>query len=192
MTGIMQAMVGGFFGLTNPVVFDFSAGSNAIVTAPAGAKQVVIEVWAGGGGGSHGIGTTPDTFDFGNKGASGGYSRSVYDCASLQTLHYTVGAGGIGQPAGDNTDYNGAASIVASGTLTITTLTAGGGGGADTANLGAGGTAAGGNDANTHGNADGSPVLGLNGNSGGGGGGSSVGPVDGHPGGVGRVIFTFT
>lgn len=195
MTGIMQALAGASIGLTNPVVFDFTSGSGATVTAPDAAQNVQIEVWGPGGGGSHGVGSG-DTADFGNGGASGGYARSNYAIAAGQTLHYTVGTPGIGEPAGDNTQYAGSASVVSSGTLAIATMTANGGQGSSASAAGVGGSVAGGNSADIPGNAGGyvgggDGIL-AGGNAAGAGGASGYGAAPGRAGGVGRVIFTFT
>lgn len=141
----------------NPLLHSYTSGSGT-ETVPAGYANVVIEVKGGGGGYSD----TSATLPFLAGGGGAGYCRSTYAVTGGQTINYVVGtAGGI------NLNGNGTLgqpSTASSGTLSITTMTANGGGGAN-AN-GAGGTASGGNQAN---------ATGSNGVNGGGGGLSTAG-----------------
>lgn len=180
-----------------------TSGTGATETAPAGATNVIIAVWAGGGSGGQGLRTAINPSGYDGTGAgSGGYSQSTYAISGGQTLTYTVGGGGA--PSG----VNGVASSVSSGTKTITTMAAnpGTGGNPSAAPVnaaGTGGTASGGNTSNVTGNsgladafAGASAVIGWNGNSGGSGGdGGAGGSVSNNPGvagGGGKIIFYYT
>ena len=82
--------------------------------SPITYSTVIIEVWGGTGGG--GSGTSVDGAQ-GGGGGSGAYCRSSYSLsgASGKTMSYTVGAPN-------------SASLVASGTFTITSMSSPGGG----------------------------------------------------------------
>lgn len=122
---------GGF----RPLLSSRASGSGT-ETVPAGATNVVIEVW--GGGGKGGL----------NSGAgAGGYCRTSIACSSGQTLNYSVGAGST------TSGVAGAASTVTSGTLSVTSMTGNGGNPGSGATGGTGGTASGGTAANTTGTA---------------------------------------
>lgn len=135
-------------------------------TVPAGATQVIIEVWGPGGTGAFGTGSIAQhDAQYGAGGAAGGYSRSNYSCSGGNTLNYSVG-----------TTF-GATSTVSSGSLVVTTMTAYGG---NQGSLG-GNTASGGNAAN---------VVGANGGPGGptsadGAGASGTGGLKAGPAGAG-------
>jgi hypothetical protein len=121
----------------NPQITGSGVKTNKYVTAgsftetiPAGYTTATIEVWGGGGGtGAHYSSGGCCPYDvYSSAGGSGGYSRSVISVAGQggKTLGVTVGAGG----AGSSVNYygsTGSSSSVASGTLSITTVTGGGG-----------------------------------------------------------------
>lgn len=165
----------------SPILRDYTSGSSVTETAPAGCSQVRICIWGGGDAGGGGDGMTG-----GDGGASSGYVESVYAISGGQTLVYTVGAGGT--PTG----IIGGTSQVASGTKTITTMSA-------STSAANGGTVS-----NTSGNpgnppegaaggAGGAAIVGWSGYSAGAGGagGVSINPT-GLPGQAGRVIFYYT
>lgn len=202
MAGIHCIMAGRNGGAPpfTPVTRVYSTGTTATETAPTGATNVVIEVWGGGAGGPRGFGVGC-AIDYNSDGSSGGYSRTSVAVSGGQTLVYTIGPGGKGRDATAGT--SGTASSVSSGTLSITTMSAGGGtysisGG------GAGGTASGGTVANTTGNVGvitsggNTPApSGTNGNTtgydGGYGGSSGFGSAgDGTAGGPGYLVFRYT
>jgi hypothetical protein len=137
----------------SPIIHSYTSFGSGTETVPSGGyTQVVIEV-KGGGGGYSSSGT--DTYQAGGGGA--GYCRSVYAVSTGQTLNYVVGqAGGINI---NNNGTLGHSSSVTSGSLSITSMAANGGGGA-IAN-GAGGAASGGNQVNATG------AGGVNGGAGG-------------------------
>lgn len=183
----------------------YTTGTSATETVPNGATTVVIEAFGAGGGG--GGGRSGCSGNGGGGGGGGGYVRSSYACSGGQTIAYTVPAGGTNGGIGAN-GGNGSGSVVASGTLSITTMTApGGGGGIAGSSGGAGGaagaTGSGGNVANSTGNtggahagcvggAGGAGVTGVNGYNGlAGGTGGPVGSL-GLTGGTGRVVFKYS
>lgn len=129
-----------------PVTVTYNTVGSFTETAPAGATNVVIEVWAGGG---QGMGVSKVATLGGAGGAAGGYSKSTYVISGGQTLNLTVGSGGAG--GGTRTPVAGGTSSCSSGSKTITTMTANGGTGSSTG--GVGGAASGGNLANGTGNA---------------------------------------
>lgn len=140
-----------------PVTHSFNTAGSGTLAIPTGATTMTIEAWGAPGGGSVN-GSAP-----GGGGASGGYCRTVVTVTgdAGETIAYTVGAVGGPSAAGGNT-------IVSSGTFSISTMTAYGGGGASGNNAGTAGTATGGTAANTTGN---------NGVSGGAGGTPGAGVV---------------
>ena len=133
-------------------------------TVPDGATQVVIELWGLGGPGGYGTGTQKPDIYYGPGGQAGGYCRSSYPCSGGQTLNYALSAAYA-------TD-----STVTSGTLSITTMTAVGGGEGGVTGYG---TASGGNQANVTG-AMGAP--GGTSASDGAGGAGTVGVYEGEEG----------
>ena len=129
-------MMTAFYGKSNaitPVLRIYTSGTNATETAPAGAKNVVIEVWGGGESGAH-----SSKVNGGGGGGGGGYSKSSYSITGGNTLNYSVGTGGTG-----GNGVSGTSSTVASGTKTITTMTANSGSGAAVGIPGSGGSASG-------------------------------------------------
>jgi len=116
--------------------------SNGTFTIPTGITQVKVMAIGGGGGGA---GNT------GGGGASGGGGggcaiKWLTGLTPGNTLAVVVGTGGNGGAAGANNGISGNNSSVASGTQTISTITANGGTNGITGNAGggAGGTASGG------------------------------------------------
>ena len=119
--------------------------SSQTITAPAGASKAIVRMrGASGGSGSNTLGT-----GFGSQGGSaGGYLEEFWSSVTAgQTVVYTQGAGGVA--GSGSVGGNGGTTTLASGTMTISTLTCNGGLGGyrDTpanGNLLAGGTASGG------------------------------------------------
>lgn len=140
-----QVSIFTFYGKSNytPTTITLTGGSGTY-TVPTGATQVVMEAWGGGGQSGQDWVTYEPLLWNGGAGAGGGYSRSLYSCSGGQTFNYAVGGN----------------TTVTSGTLTITSMAAnnGGQGGAasdyvDGTDSTTGGTASGGNQANTAGGA---------------------------------------
>ena len=195
MAGLSEQSAPGF------VVFDFSTGSGA-VTVPATPSSVVIEAWGGGGGGGFGIESTGD----GGGGGAGGYAKvtiALTGADTGKTILYAVGVAGTGSNNGDPGN-TGTASVVSSGTFTLTPLQAqpGAGGTSDgNTTQGAGGTASGG-DTNTTGaggalftRAGAAATAGDGGLLGGAGGDGGIPNLFGDTGASGlpgRVRFVFT
>lgn len=176
-------------------------------TIPTGFNTLTIEVFGGsGGGGAKNV--SGSITNGGGGGASGAYSRSTVSVTGLggDTLAYVVGLAGV---AGLG---NGGLSSVSSGTLSITTMTSGGGtngGDASSSVPGTGApapTATGGTVVNTPGNAGSnggitgiSSPIGGNGGfgvagifDGGNGGGKGAGNTLATDGGVGIVVFSYS
>ncbi len=159
-------------------------------TVPTGATQVVIELWGLGGQGAYGTGSVAQhNATYGAGAQAAGYCRSVYPCSGGQTLNY------------DLTTVYQQDSSVTSGTLSITTMTAVGGGEAGVTGYG---TASGGNQANVTGalggpggstladGAGGAGTVGVYEGAEGGGGNGGYGAVQGAPGGPAFVSFYYT
>lgn len=177
------------------VIRTYTTGTGATEIVPTGATNVVIECWGAPGGGSGGSSGS----NTGTGGASGGYSRSSYACSGGQTILYTAGVGGTGGSSGGGNGGPGSASHVNSGTLAITTLNGGGGGGGNNAVGDTGGTASGGNVANTPGNSNAAltrpgaaAVAGVNAAGSDGGQGGSITGTAGSAGGPGVICFKYT
>jgi hypothetical protein len=165
-----------FYGKSNfsPTNVVRTSGTGATETVPSGAVSVRIRAYGGGGGGGTNI-------NYSGGGGGGGFVEATYSCSGGQTLTYTVG----GQVAAGN---GGAASTVTSGTLSITSISAGGGGAGSGSNFapgigGAGGAASGGS-TNTDGEAGGDDYS-LGGGVGGACLGTGGGAADSIPGGGG-------
>ena len=169
--------------------YTYSSGSGS-QAVPDGATNAVIELWGVGGPGGYGTGTQKPDIYYGPGGQAGGYCRSSYSCSGGQTLNYALSAAYA-------TD-----STVTSGTLSITTMTAVGGGEGGVTGYG---TASGGNAANTTGalggpggstasdGAGGAGTVGVyEGAEGGGGNGGYGAGVAGSPGQSPFVSFYFT
>jgi len=191
-------------GSSGPITHIYTTPGTNTETIPAGYSTLTLEIWGGSGGGGNGHNGGFPTFAGGGGGASGGYSRTVISVSGAggQTIQYTVGAAGA-------LSGNGTLSQAASGTFTLTTMTANGGaaGGAAAAGVGgtggAGGAASGGTAVNQTGNAGtagtaGSPgSIGLGGagipgiNYGGATGGNGGSITTGVVGGVGVVAFSY-
>jgi len=170
-----------------PQTFSYNIPGSAVQNIPTGATTMTVEVWGGSGGGSY---FSPG---LGGGGGSGGYSETIVSVSGDggQTINYTVGAAGGPGLSGGN-------SIVASGTFSITTMTANAGSGASNAAAGPGGTSTGGATTNMNGNpgqsggaggAGGAGIAGTNGTGSAGGQGTPLPP--GLSGGPGLVIFRF-
>lgn len=181
--------IGNFSGASNFTPSTVNTTTSGTQTVPAGATNVVIELWGNGGGGGGGGGGR-------DGGGAGGYSRSTYACSGGQTISYTRGAAGTaGSAAGGNGGTGGTSNVV-SGTLTITQMNANGGGGG-TAGGGTGGGASGGNVVNTTGGSTttqlgGTGITGINGGPHGRGGDAGVAGEPGTQGEIGRLILRYT
>lgn len=167
-------------------------------SSPAGATQVVIEIWGAGGGGSKDA-----TNQIGSGGASGAYVKKTLALSGVTSWAYVVGTGGAGHVGGS--DGNGSPG----GASTITSLSlnaGGGGGGLQSGSAAIGGTASGG-DVNTNGNSStlnsyvgatapngGAAATSLRapGNAPGGGGAASWLTGAAGDGAVGQAKFTYT
>lgn len=205
MTGVM-AVTAGLSALSSPnlVTYDFSTPGAGSVVIPVGVSSLTVEAWGAGGGGGFGS----DTAGGGGGGGAGGYCKSVIAMGvgdEGKTINYNAGFEGSGASALGTPGADGSASVVSSGTYTLTTLLAeGGSGGASdgTTLQGDGGAASGGNTTNTPG-AGGAPgtlpgaasTAGDGGLTAGGGGNGGIptfagqSGADGYP---GRVRFVFT
>jgi hypothetical protein len=74
----------------------FSSGT---FTVPAGATEIYVAIW-GGGGGNEG----------GGNGGSGGFGQGIYNVTSGTSYTVTIGSGGIGKSAGAGLGTNGGTS----------------------------------------------------------------------------------
>jgi hypothetical protein len=136
----------------SPVTNTFTTAGAHPITIPSGCSSMTLEIEGGGGGGG-GSSTTVQ----GNGASSGGRCVSTYAVTPSnwgQTVTLTCGAVKSSTGTPQNNGQAGNASTVVSGTFSITTMTAnGGGGGQATLNgAGAGGSASGGNVTNQTGN----------------------------------------
>jgi hypothetical protein len=193
------------------------SGASGTITIPAGATQIVVEIWGGGGGGSGG---QYDTNDYGGGGGgSGGYAKitRALSSDSGKSVSWARGAAGtVGvnavAPTNATPGGNGGQSTSSGATLTNSfSITAGGGSGGfvDTTapfdNNGSGGTTSGGDSgssvgvAGTDGVVDtngvgGAAIVGISSRSAGAGGdgGLELGAVSPVAGGIGRVIIYLT
>jgi len=154
-----QAAAGGG-GLGGTTVFT----ADGTFTIPTGKTVVKVTVQAGGGGSG---GRSNAAGGWGDSGGGGGYTvKYLTGLTPGNTLAVTRGAGGTAGSSGGSSGGTGGTSSVASGTQTITTISATGGGGG------------------TGNQYSGSQVLGSNG----GAGGSTSGGDYSVPGGVGYSI----
>lgn len=143
-----RAMVAADLPTTTGLVSVVAYNSTQTITIPTGATKANVTLWGASGGGG-GAKASPGTGAVGGSGGgAGALIKYLSGITAGNTLALTVGAAGT---AGATTPTNGGAggnSTLASGTETITTLTANGGSGgvaangASTTSLGgAGGTA---------------------------------------------------
>lgn len=91
--------------------------SSQTITIPTGATKAKVTLWGGAGGGQNSDGST---YNGGNGSGAGALIKYLSSLTAGNTLSYTHGAGGTANNNGGN-------SSLASGTQTITTLTANGG-----------------------------------------------------------------
>lgn len=163
MTGIIAALIGssGFAAL--PRVYNTVGTFTDVI--PNGAKKVQLGDWGAPGGGGAGNGASA-----GGGAASGAYCQSLYPISPSdwgKTLIVTVHAPGAGGVSGGNGTLGGDTTI-ASGTFSITTMSATGGTNGVGANTGGSGgpgaSATGGNQLNVNGN---SGLAGISGGTGG-------------------------
>lgn len=104
--------------------------ASATVTIPDGMTKCLVTL-VGGGGGGGGCSRTTGQVRAGYGGFGGGLKKLLTGLTPGNTFDLTIGAGGAGGAAGNNNGQAGGNTILASGTETITTLTASGGGAGD-------------------------------------------------------------
>lgn len=140
-------------------ILSVSVNPSSPITIPAHATKALIKMW-GGTGGSGGCVDNSGTCITGGSGAAGYLEKLLTGLTAGNTLTFSKGAagsGGNGFPSASS-GTPGTASVLSSGTQTISTLTAGASSGSGSAAAGltsvgtAGGTASGG-DLNIHGQA---------------------------------------
>ena len=96
--------------------------STQTITIPATVTAAMVELIGGGGGAKGASETCPVPGTLGGAGGGGAYVRKFLSSLTAgNTLALTVGAAGAATPG------NGGSTVLASGTQTITTLTAAGG-----------------------------------------------------------------
>lgn len=153
-SGILNVLVASSYAQITPVTITFTTVGSHTITVPLGAQVMTVEVFGPGGGGGGSSSTI-----FGQGGGSGAHSVSIVNVAghSLQTFTLVCGTAPVPTGVVGNNGQTGGISTVAVGTFTgsFSTMTANSGvGGQATLNgPGGGGTASGGNSANTTGNA---------------------------------------
>lgn len=103
-----------------------TSGTGATHTPASGTTHCRIRLWGPGGGGGGSDGFTSQAGS-GGGGESGGYSEVWW--ANSGNITYTVGAGGLAGPAGNNSGSPGSADTTVSGTGLSVTAKAGTGGG---------------------------------------------------------------
>lgn len=103
-----------------PVFRQYVGPGSGTETAPAGASKVRIWLVGGGGAGAYRDGVMPN----GYGGASGAGCESEYAVSGGQTTNYSLGYGG--QATLTSSGFGGLSSVT-SGSLSITTMQAGGG-----------------------------------------------------------------
>jgi len=106
---------------TGTLVSIVTYSSTQTITIPATATQAFIRMW-GGSGGSGGVSTSSS----GGTGAAGYLEKTLTGLTPGNTLAFTRGAAGAAGAATPTSGGNGTASTLASGSQTITTLTANG------------------------------------------------------------------
>ena len=126
----------------------YNTGTAVAETVPAGATSVTIRVVGGGGSGAHTIDATS------GGGGSAAYALKTIAVVGGNTMTYTVGIGGAGQPTDDTSGNDGVDSTV-SGTVSggAVAMTGGKGFAGVVLSLGGAGGAATGGTTNTAGNA---------------------------------------
>ena len=186
--------------------------SSGTFTIPSGVTAVKATIVGGGGGGGRGNGQSA-----GGGGGGGAAIKYLTSLTAGNTISVTVGGAGTGRTGSAGTGTTGGTSSIASGTQSITTVSATGGSGGSGSNLASGATPGNGGvgssgDANINGcggvygfsnSTDNAYFGGIGGNSilgggavttgtnyGGGGGGGASGN-DGYNGGGGIVIFEY-
>ena len=170
---------------------NFSGGSTQLstsVTIPTGATNAVIEIWgSGASGAASNVGSN------GGGGGAGGYSRSAsinVSAGNGQTIACLIGGNFL-----NNTGY---ATSVSTGTFSLTTQTANGGGIGGILTGGTGGTASGGSVNTSGGNGaanitGGTAVTGVNGGPAGvGGNGANASLSNQTAGGAGLIVIRWT
>lgn len=106
----------------------YTTAGAAQTTIPAGCTSAIAEVWGAGGGGADGTGGFGH---YGGGGGGGAYALgAITGLTPGNTLNYTVGAGGDSETVGDDSFVVNASTVMAKG-----------GGAANDASAGSGGTA---------------------------------------------------
>jgi hypothetical protein len=122
-------------------------GVSATLTIPTGATRALVKMWGAGGGGAGADAAASANMSFAPAGGGPAYvEKYLTGLTPGNTLVWTRGASGAGATGAGNTTVagsDGGNSTLASGTQTISTITAGGGkggGGVDLQVGGLGGT----------------------------------------------------
>jgi hypothetical protein len=115
---------------------EFEVGGPTTFTVPQNVNRIMVELWAGSGGGggpnrvpNRGGGSTPG---FGGGGGAGAYARYYVDAAAGQIVNLNIGRGGaggnkiIGTP-GATDGRRGGDTTVMIGTIVITAVGGDGG-----------------------------------------------------------------
>jgi hypothetical protein len=124
VTGATGASTTGATGATGPsvtsgnIISILFATSSQTLTIPANATKLWVRLFGGGGAGKSVVSCCNVTPGLGGAGAE--CEKFLTGLVPSATLSLTIGAGGVNS-AGGNT-------VLASGSMTISTLTAGGGG----------------------------------------------------------------
>jgi hypothetical protein len=123
-------------GGTGALVSIVTYSSTQTITIPATATKGFVRMW-GGSGGSGGAGSGTVTAAIGGSGAGGYLEKYLTGLTPGNTIAYTQGAAGAAGTSAGGNGGNGGASSLASGTQTITTLTANGSNGSAGSNINA-------------------------------------------------------
>ena len=176
---------------TSPVQHLVTAAGGGTETIPSGYTTLTLEIWGATGKGGLSF-SSGGNFSGGGGSASGSYAKSVISVAGQggKTINWTCGAAGGTQ---------GGSTIITSGTLTLTTMTAPGGKqGGNAPSLAVagtggapGGTATGGTAVNLNGNTGGNGTNSIGGGTPGAGApgipGVNYGGPNGTSGGIGSL-----
>lgn len=153
-SGILNALLAASSAPFTPVTQTFTTVGAHTITIPVGATTMTVEIFGPGGGGG---GSSSSVV--GQGGGSGARSASVVNVAghASQTLTLVCGTAPVHTATiGNNGQLGGNSTVVVgtfSGSFTAMTAASGFGGQATLNGPGGGGTASGGNSANTTGNA---------------------------------------
>ncbi len=120
--------------------------ASATITIPAGATKLKVTLVGGGGGGGGNVGTSvvccvPLSSAGGGGGLAGALVKYLSGLTAGNTLTLTIGAAGAASVSGNHAGGDGGDTTLASGTQSITTLTAGKGTAGSGGTTGVNGTA---------------------------------------------------